>query len=337
MKQNPAYLGSFYFSKALKTHKVLLEIFLRVAGVKKQNFHKKSITFKITIFALFLALCSFGAFATLYHQKYKNIPSIKEIAEDWESASYNSVYLKSEIVLKDNPFDAQALAFRGFSSYYIYISEPDEAGNATTTYLENTIVSLRQAMYFLKKSDLGKLSYILGKAYYQKGEYYADLAIKYLTIAEESGLKFTDLYEFKGMAYLLLGEEEKAISALTLALQDSPSPLLLYILGETYLKIEDFQNAKQYFFETISKTKDELLQLKCRYHIGSILFDEGEFEKAKNEFETIIEKDDTSSDAHYGLGLVLEQQGQLAKARSEWRRALRLNPSHEKTREKLKV
>ena len=103
------------------------------------------------------------------------------------------------------------------------------------------------------------------------------------------------------------------------------------------MKISDFQNAKQYFFETISKTKDELLQLKCRYHIGSILFDEGELEKAKDEFVAILDKDDASSDAHYGLGLVLEKQGQLVKARSEWRKALKLNPSHEKTREKLKV
>ncbi|MGP1521460.1 MAG: tetratricopeptide repeat protein [Treponema sp.] len=303
--------------------------------MKRQNFQKKNLTFKIVIFALSLALCSLGVVAFIYHQKYKDIPSIRELAEDWESSSYNSVYLKSEIILKNDPFNAQALAFRGFSSYYIYVSEPEEASHIT--YLENTIVSLRQAMYFLREKDMGKLSYVLGKAYYQKGEYYADLALKYLSIAEASGLNFIDIHEFKGMAYLLLGEEEQAISSFTLALKETPSPLLLYILGETYLKIEDFQNAKQYFFETISKTKDELLQLKCRYHIGSILFDEGEFERAKDEFEAIIEKDDSSSDAHYGLGLVLEQQGQLAKARSEWRRALKLNPSHEKTREKLKV
>ena len=306
-----------------------------VTGVRRQNFQKKSITLKVAIFALFLALCSLGTFTIFYRQKYKNIPSIKEIAKDWESSSYNSVYLKSEIILKNDPFNAQALAFRGFSSYYIYVSEPEEANNIE--YLESTIISLRQAMYFLSEGELGKLSYILGKAYYQKGEYYADLAIKYLNIAEASGINFTDIHEFKGMAYLLLGEKNEAISSLTLALQEKPSPLLLYILGETYLEIGDLQNAKQYFFETITKTKDELLQLKCRYHIGSILFDEGEFERAKDEFEAIIEKDDESSDAHYGLGLVFEQQGQLAKARSEWRRALKINPSHEKTREKLKV
>lgn len=304
--------------------------------VRRQNFPKRRFSFKI-LFSLLLivATCSLGVFAIVYYQKYKNIPSVKEILEDWESSSYNSVYLKSEIILKNDPFNAEALAFRGFSSYYIYISEPEEANNIA--YLENTIISLRQAMYFLKEKDLGKLSYILGKAYYQKGEYYADLALKYLSIAEEASIDFVDLHEFKGMAYLLLGDAEAAISSFTLALKETPSPLLLYILGETYMKISDFQNAKQYFFETISKTKDELLQLKCRYHIGSILFDEGELEKAKDEFVAILDKDDASSDAHYGLGLVLEKQGQLVKARSEWRKALKLNPSHEKTREKLKV
>ncbi|MGP1438051.1 MAG: tetratricopeptide repeat protein [Treponema sp.] len=305
--------------------------------MRRQNsiFPERGFSFKIVIFFLLLLLCSLGAFAIIYHQKHQNIPSIKEIAEDWESSSYNSVYLKSEMILKNDPFNAEALAFRGFSSYYIYVSEPEEASNIA--YLENTIISLRQAMYFLKEKDIGKLSYILGKAYYQKGEYYADLALKYLSIAEASNINFLDIHEFKGMAYLLMGEEEAAISSFTLALKETPSPLLLYILGETYMKILDFQNAKQYFFETISKTKDELLQLKCRYYIGSILLDEGELERAKDEFSAILEKDDMSSDAHYGLGLVLEQQGQVAKARSEWRKALKINPSHEKTREKLKV
>jgi len=267
--------------------------------------------------------------------KGKDVPSLTEIYKDWETGSYTSVYLKSEQFLKEYPFDADALALCGFSSYYIYISESEEANNIV--YLENTITSLRRSLYFVKEKDKPKIAYILGKAYYQKGEYYADLSLKYLTIAEKSSIKFEDLHEFKGMAYLNLKDFDEATQELSKALKDSPSPFLLYILGETYMKMEDFQNAKQYFFETITKTKDELLQLKCRYYIGSILLDEGELERAKTEFLTILEKDSSSADAHYGLGLALEKEGDIVKARSEWRKALKNNPSHEKTREKLKV
>lgn len=293
------------------------------------------LSFKAILLLLSLLVCVtvFLGIRSIY--KSKDVPSLAEIYKDWEMGSYTSVYLKSEQVLKEYPFDADALALCGFSSYYIYIGESEEANNVV--YLENTIISLRRALYFAKEKDKPKIAYILGKAYYQKGEYYADLALKYLTIAENSSLQFDDLYEFKGMANLALKNFDEATQSLSMALKDSPSPFLLYILGETYMKMEDFQNAKQYFFETITKTKDELLQLKCRYYIGSILLDEGELERAKIEFLTILEKDSSSADAHYGLGLALEKEGDIVKARSEWRKALKNNPSHEKTREKLKI
>lgn len=285
---------------------------------------------------MFVLLCIFCVvFVVIYLRKRKEIPSLDEMYKDWEVASYNSVYLKSVAFLKEEPFNADVLALSGFSSYYVYVAESDEASNLV--YLENTITSLRKAMYFISEKDKGKIAYILGKAYYQKGEYYADLAVKYLDIAKSYGITFKDLDEFKGMALLNLGELDQAIEAFTQALVSSPSPFLLYILGQTYMKKSDFESAKQYFFETITKTKDEILQLKCRYLIGSILLEEGELERAKNEFLAILEKDDSSSDAHYGLGLVLEKEGDIVKARSEWRRALKSDPSHERTREKLKA
>ena len=43
-----------------------------------------------------------------------------------------------------------------------------------------------------------------------------------------------------------------------------------------------------------------------------------------------------SAEAHYGLGLVLEKEGDMVRARSEWRRALKVNPLHEKTQGKIK-
>lgn len=291
---------------------------------------------KILFFILLLALLSTSIFLFGYMRSGKDVPSLKEISEDWQTSSYTSVHLKSARLLKDDPFNAELLIFNGFASYYIYVSENEDI--ATLSYLENAIVSLRQALCFADKKDIPKVAYILGKAYYQKGEYYADLALKYLEIAEKAQEqnKFTDLQEFKGMASLSLKDFEKAVNSFTQALKETSSPFLLYVVGETYMKMEDFQNAKQYFFQTITKTQDEILQLKCRYHIGMILFDEGDIEGAKHEFWTILEKDEMSAEAHYGLGLVFEKEGDLVKARSEWRRALKANPLHEKTQGKIK-
>ena len=45
----------------------------------------------------------------------------------------------------------------------------------------------------------------------------------------------------------------------------------------------------------------------------------------------------TSADAHYGLGVVYELQGDMIKARAEWRKALKFDPLHIKTRAKLNL
>lgn len=293
---------------------------------------------KVSGFALFLLFLVAVVFLFRYVRGNRDVPSLKEIYDDWQTSSYTSVHLKSARLLQDDPFNPELLAFNGFSSYYIYVSESEDA--STLGYLENAVISLRQAMYFADKKDIPKIAYILGKAYYQKGEYYADLALKYLEIAENSQEagehNFSDLQEFKGMASVSLKQFEKAVNSFTQALKETSSPFLLYVLAETYMKMKDFQNAKQYFFQTITKTQDEILQLKCRYQIGTILFDENDFEGAKREFVAILEKDEASAEAHYGLGLVFEKEGDMVRARSEWRRALKANPLHEKTQGKIK-
>ena len=68
--------------------------------------------------------------------------------------------------------------------------------------------------------------------------------------------------------------------------------------------------------------------MRSRALLGNILLGEGDFDGAEKEFEAIIEKNDNSADAHYGLGLVYESRGNLAKARAEWRKTLRIQVNH---------
>ncbi len=263
------------------------------------------------------------------------LPSMSSVYADWKNKNYEQVYQKTEAILKKRPFDGEVLAMHGFSAYYIFAEQNDFS--VSYPYLDETILCLRQAMYRITPAEKAKIAYVLGKAYYQKGYYYADLAVKYLDYANDAGLKLKDLPEFRGMAASLLGDTEKAISAFTESLAYEPSDLLLFALAENYSKIGDGQNAKLYLFETIEKTKDTLLELKCRYLLGSLFLDEGKINAAEKEFNTILEKDMASADAHYGLGVVAEIRGDAIKARAEWRKAIKLNPLHELTRAKLNV
>ncbi len=285
------------------------------------------------VFGFILLISVFVFLALKYKNNYKGIPSMKSVYSHWNSKDYISVYEDTGKILKKRPYDGEVLAMRGFAAYYIFVEKTDFS--TSYEYLDESILCLRQASHKVKKSEQAKISYVLGKAYYQKGYYYSDLAVKYLDECFDSGLEFSDLAEFRGMSASLLGEPEKAIDAFTGALADNPSDLLLFALAQNYMKICDEKNAKLYLFETINKTKDILLELKCRYLLGSIFLDEGDVIAAEDEFNLILEKDRTSADAHYGLGVVAELRGDLIKARAAWRKALKLDPLHEKTRIKL--
>ncbi len=302
---------------------------------KNKAFSKRKSPIRKIILGLGVLLLIFGAvfLGIKYTKNYKGLPGMKTVYADWNEKNYISVYDKTEQILKKRPYDGEVLALRGFAAYYIFVEKTDFS--TSYEYLDEAILCLRQALYRVKKSEKPKISYVLGKAYYQKGYYYSDLAVKYLDYTANAGLEFEDLAEFRGMSASLLGEPDKAISAFSEALAYNPSDLLLFALAKNYMKICDEQNSKLYLFETINKTNDALLELKCRYLLGSILLDEGKISEAEKEFKLILDKDRTSADAYYGLGVVAEIRGDLIKARAEWRKALKLDPLHEKTRIKL--
>lgn len=302
-----------------------------------KTFPKRKVNFNIFVFLFILTFicCSVFFLFFIYKKNYAEIPSMKSIYLDWKEKNFNLVYEKTEEILKKRPYDGEVLAMHGFAAYYIFSEQTDLS--SSYPYINDSILCLRQAMYRVKNPDKPKIAYILGKAYYQKGYYFSDLAVKYLDYAYEHGFTAPDIHEFRGMAASILGDSDKAIEAFTIALEKEPSDLLLFALAENYIKIDDEKNAKLYLFETIETTDDMLLELKCRYLLGTLLLEEGKIIEAEKEFSTIIEKNSDSADAYYGLGLIYELQGDIVQARAQWRKALKIDPLHAKTREKLNL
>ncbi len=48
---------------------------------------------------------------------------------------------------------------------------------------DKAVVSLRKALVFNDKNLTSEIYYVLGKAYYHKGHFYTDLAVKYLELS----------------------------------------------------------------------------------------------------------------------------------------------------------
>ena len=274
-------------------------------------------------------------FLGIYKTRYFHVPSMNLVYADWANNDYAEVYEKTAQILEKRPMDGTALALHGFAAYYLFAEQTDLSVGAD--YLTAAVVHLRRALYLTKDKDIPKIAYILGKAYYQQGYYYADLAVKYLDEAYTGGIEASDLSEFRGMAASLLGDTDKAIEAFTQALAANPSDFVLYAVAENYKKKGDIQNAKLYLFETIKKTGDAVLEIRCRNQLGLLFLAENKPNEALEQFNTVLAKDVNSADAHYGIGLVYEMQGDMIKARYEWRSAIRLNPIHAETRAKLNI
>ena len=316
----------FYFKAAMKYRQK-----------RKTAFSSKIPFLKYGMLSLCAVLIIAGSvfFIHSFRQRYFNVPSLHAVYADWDAQDYGAVYHKTERILKKRPMDGTAAAMHGFAAYYLFAEQTDVSAGAD--YLTDAVIHLRRALYLIKEKDIPKIAYILGKAYYQQGYYYADLAVKYLDMAYQGGVEAADLAEFRGMAASLLGDTDKAIAAFTEALALNPSDLVLYAVAENYAKKGDTQNAKLYLFETIKKTADAVLELRCRNRLGFLFLDERKTADALEQFTTVLEKDGNSAEAHYGIGLVHEARGEMVKARYEWRQAIRLNPLHSETRAKLNI
>jgi tetratricopeptide (TPR) repeat protein len=283
-----------------------------------------------------ILLLAFVSFFIIYARKSESfLPSTTSLYKSWNSGDYQSTYDNSSLILAKHPLDGTVLALHGFSAYYLYAGQNDPS--VAQNYLVTSISSLRNAWYRVSESEKPQIAYVLGKAYYQRGYYYADLSMKYLDYAKKTGCKYDDLAEFRGLTASVLGDYQTGIDALTEALAKKPSDILLFTLAKTYQKNNNPEKSKQYFSETIRTSQDELLQLKSHYELGELLLAEKKLTEAQTEFESIIEKDPNSADAHYGLGVLYETQGDLIRARAEWRRALKINPAHAGARTKLDI
>lgn len=302
---------------------------------------RKSVVPKIIVLSLiFIILSVIGIFVVRFVMYQRNVPTISSLYELWESQDFESVYKTSTVLLVSDPLQNTALAFKGYAAYYAAVAQIDTA--VAQTYLDESINSLRLALMNAKKKSALQISYMLGKAYYLKNSlanyhYYADLALEYLLFAKNGGYEAGDIAEYCGLLYASLDMSEESIVAFSEALIENPSDLLFYAIAEQYYKLGQFMQVKQYLFQLVQNSNDEVLVLKSKNILGNMYIAEGNYEEAFQEFTSILEKDVNFADAYYGLGVIYEKQGDMVKARAEWRKALRSQANHSQSQLKLNL
>ncbi len=265
-------------------------------------------------------------------------PTNKTITSLWDKSEYEQVYSQTGILLEENNFNETALLYRGLSSFYLAISQTDTV--LAQTYLDEGIHNLRMALHFASINVKPQISYILGKAYFQRNlfssyHYYADLAIEYLEQAAAMGYESTDIPEYLGLSYANLGLTQKSIDAFTKALLVRESDILLLAIAQQYISNSNLEIAKQYLFKVSKESTNDILILKSKLLLAQIYVEEQRYDEALQEYAAILEKDVDNADAYYGVGVIYEAQGDSVKARAEWRKALKIQGNHQGAIKKL--
>ena len=211
---------------------------------QNQNFAKKKNHILRNLFIVSGILVFIAALVCLTIFLIKNYNNnritLKTIRQSWSEYNYEKVYEQGKTFLQDKPYNNTALTYYGYACFYLAVSQNDTF--TAQEYLDESINTLRMAMYDASKSLLPQLQYMLGKAYFYKNTittyYYADLAIKYLTLARENGYKADDISEYLGLSYAALGKTYESISAFTEALIVRESDSLLLSIAEQYYKAD---------------------------------------------------------------------------------------------------
>lgn len=304
------------------------ELHVRKPVKRKSMFIKNiGILFLVTVFL------SAGIFF-LYRavdSKISRGNSIISLRARWKEYDYQGVYDISSSILYSKPFNSAARTYHGYSAFFLAVSQTDNV--QAQALLDESINSIRVALQSARSSLVPQLEYMLGKAYFYKNlqssyYYYADLAVRYLLMSKKDGYKTDDIPELLGLSYDSLGMTMESISAFTEALLVHESDILLLSIAEQYYVAGQENAAEQYLYRISQECMDEQIVLKTHLLLGSIYLKKNRLKEAEEEFTFVLEKNENSADAYYGLGVVYENQGDVVKARSEWRKTLRIQNNH---------
>jgi len=262
----------------------------------------------------------------LFRAGTENIGNAVSISELWYDGQYADVVGISEEILRDNPVDRDALLLAGYSRFFLAISRLSaEERNAD---LHASIRHLRLLKALGGTPNPERVDYILGKSYLLKGDYWADLALRYLTASLDAGYQSDDSYEFIGKAYSALGELDSALHWYEKAAESHPTDQLLLTLGEKAFNLGRYNDAAAYYIRAIESTRDESLKKKGLSQLGRLYYDIGNYALAREALETLVEMEVGNQDYQFLLAETYHELGMDVDARRTWFIVTEINPRH---------
>jgi tetratricopeptide (TPR) repeat protein len=285
----------------------------------------------------------------------------KELTLLWDEGAYDKAFELSRAELENNPTDYFLLTLHGFAAYQLAIAQINSFD--TQTYVDECVWSLRKALQVKNGSNDGRVQYVLGKAYYLKhkgsvhadlayqgiyedtGSGYADLAVQYLEEARDLSYAAVDISEYLGLAYAAVRDYRSSVEAFSQALppvggegasqSDYPSDQLLLAIARSYIALDEPEQAESYLVRCVEVSRDSNTVVVARLLRGEVLAKAGKSEEAEAQYQAILDEDSENAEAHFQVGELYAARGDSTRARAEWRRALRIDPTHAGARSRL--
>ena len=259
----------------------------------------------------------------------------RELLRIWTEGDYERSYEISKSYLIDKPVDNFLLTIHGFSAYQLGISQINNQN--MLYYIDECIFSLRKAL--INNSKDGRICYVLGKAYGYKGREYADLAVKYLEMADNFSYDAYDIPEYLGLAYAAYGDYRSSVEAFSRAFipGNPPSDNLLLSIARSYIAMEEYNMAISYLTRCVATSHDSKSVVISRFMLAEIYKTLKDYEMTESQYLSIISDTGENAEARFLLGELYSLQGDTTRARSEWRIAFRQDPTHARARARLNI
>ena len=288
--------------------------------------------FKKQVFQGVLLLCALAALGTLFvflfRSKIKDSGDKKSLLVYWNNEDWETAYEKSQESLLENPMDPFLLTIHGFSAYQTALAQVNN--EESLVYIDDCILSLRKVLLIKNADKDGRVRYVLGKVYYAKGQYYADMAVHYLEAAKELSFNAIDFNEYLGLSYAAIKDYQRSIEAYTASLDPAAgeeADLLLLHIAQSYIGMEEWEAAKAYLVRCTESSKDMDLILKAHLLLGKAHANEGDMDRALLAFEEVLETGGENAEASFEMGKIYAALGDTIRARAAWRRAYYADPN----------
>ncbi len=257
-----------------------------------------------------------------------------EILTAWGSGDKAATLDMTRSSLERAPVDPFYLSFDGIAAYYLSMDKPE--GDEKQALLDESVGSLRKAIASGGKLPVkAQVEYVLGKAYYQKGQPWYDLATKYLAAAKASGYQGKDSDQYLGLCYAGMQNHGEAVKYFENALKAAPSDVLMLSAAISYKELGDAAKTENLLSSVVASASDALIVQRARFILGEMAIAGSDLAKAAAIYQAVVDTDPRSAEGWYRLGLVAEAQNDPIKARADWRKATSIDPSHIEARKKL--